>query len=95
MEIEPDPLHPRDVWGFRHAPDGTAYMTHDDLDEVAAGMPATEPADMFALLGAIKTMGDRELTTDERLDALRRLREAGLVNDAQARHVIGTIFEGR
>jgi hypothetical protein len=50
---------------------------------------------MLAQLGAMKTLGDRAADTLDRLDALRRLREAGLLNDARSELIVTRLCQGR
>lgn len=87
---EPNP----DIWGFRRDANGILYITKSDLDSVMEGMPALQPGELVAALGAVATMVDRGRRTDHRLDALGRLRRVGLVNDTQAEVVIRSIYQG-
>jgi hypothetical protein len=101
--VSPDAFEPNpradsspDIWGFRHTPDGRyAYMTSEDLEQATAKLPPMSDSEMFAQLGAMKTLGDRAADTLDRLDALRRLREAGLLNDAQSELIVTRLYQGR
>lgn len=96
--FEPNPRDdsPPDIWGFRHTQDGQyAYMTAEDLERATAKLPPMSDAEMLAQLGAMKTLGDSGADTLDRLDALRRLRGAGLLDDAQSEFIITRLYQRR
>jgi len=80
------------LFGGSYDEQGRWCLPDTEMPESRKGMT---DAELIAEMGAVSTVCNAEAPTDERLDAVNRLRATEMLSEADAAYLISKIYEGR